>query len=77
MTRSQKYYRKLKIKPGEQSHFTGRGTCNALRTMEEVARILGISRQAVHQAERSAFHKIRTALMPELEEMNRQLAENV
>jgi predicted DNA-binding protein (UPF0251 family) len=36
----------------------------AIRTQEEVAQILGISRQAVQQTERRALHKLRKALGP-------------
>lgn len=34
----------------------------AIRTQGDVAKILGISRQAVHQTERRAFKKIREAM---------------
>lgn len=45
----------------------------AIRTQSEVAEILGISRQAVHQAERRAIFKIRSALMPYI--IDRKLAD--
>lgn len=77
MTPSQKYYNKIRIKPGEIGYSTrhGGGTL-ALKSQSEVASILGISRQAVHQAERSAINKIRMALLASLREINPELAEN-
>lgn len=49
--------------PGEVSgaKFAGRRS-EALRSMGEVARILGVSRQSVHQVERRALTKIRAAM---------------
>jgi DNA-directed RNA polymerase sigma subunit (sigma70/sigma32) len=52
------------------------GASRAYRSLGEVAKILGISRQAVQQCERSAFHKIRVALLAELRESNPELADN-
>jgi len=45
----------------------------ARRSLSEVAAILGCSRQAVQQVERTALHKLRLALLPVVKELNPQL----
>ncbi len=74
MTRSQKHYATyIKLRPGEKysnsrgSHLQGL----ALMSKTEVAKRLGITKQAVHQAERRALWKIRAALLPAYLEMKR------
>lgn len=77
MTPSQKHYDKLRIRPGETSQFIHHGGHTvALLSQQEVGRILGISRQAVHQSERNAIRKIRFALIEYLREMNPELADS-
>jgi len=44
------------------------GTTTALRSQADVARILGMSKQRVHQLERSAILKLRVALQPLIDE---------
>lgn len=48
----------LRLKPGETRDCYGHFT---IRSMREVADILGVSHQAVQMVERSAFLKIRSA----------------
>ena len=75
MNHIERYRAKIKIKPGEQAYATrSGGQTLALMSLQECADNLGISRQAAHQLERSAFHKIRTALLKELREANPELA---
>ena len=62
MTSRDKYQRRYALRPGEESAHKRQGF--ALRSMSEVAAILGVSRQAVHQVERQALLKIRKALEP-------------
>ena len=45
---------------------TARGATHAVRTLDEVADILGLSRQRVHDIETRAFKKIRHALAEQL-----------
>ena len=60
-----------------KSEAKGTNALRTLRTMNEVGRMLGISRQAVHQIERVAMQKLRVALMPALREMAPELAAEV
>ncbi len=78
MPRDPKYYEKYRIQPGEERIVNrhGQGPL-VVRTQSEVAKILGISRQAVHQAERSALHKLRGGLLDALREINPELAQNL
>lgn len=46
----------------------------AQMSLGEVAKVLGVSRQAVYQVERTALHKLRMALLPTLREINPELA---
>jgi hypothetical protein len=62
-------YDTIKLLPGEPGHFTRLGgTTTALRSQQDVARMLGISKQRVHQLERSAILKLRVALQPLIDE---------
>jgi predicted DNA-binding protein YlxM (UPF0122 family) len=67
LTPGQKHYAAyIKLLPGEKkansegSHLSGL----ALMSKTEVAKRLGITKQAVHQAERRALWKLRQALLP-------------
>lgn len=72
------YQRRIKVKPGEPGYSTRFGrTTLAKRSLTEVAEILGCSRQAVQQVERTAFHKLRIALLPVLLELNPELHRQV
>jgi DNA-directed RNA polymerase sigma subunit (sigma70/sigma32) len=59
------YQERIRLKPGElnAAHRGGRFDV-AIRSMSEVARMMGITRSAVHQLERNALHKLRLALEP-------------
>lgn len=72
------YQNRIRLKKGEPGYATKSGTMTlAIRSQSEVARNLGISRQAVQQLERTAFHKIRLRLLPILKELNPELFENL
>lgn len=78
MIHRKNYQNRIRLKRNEQRYATHYGgSSSALRSLEEVAKILGCSRQAVHQIERTAFHKIRLALLPILKEINPQLSEEL
>lgn len=55
----------------------GGGESKALRSHAEVGKILGISRQAVHQMERVAIFKIRQRMLEVLKEVNPDLYEEL
>lgn len=78
MNARQRYAARIKRRDGDNFRNTGGGrqvgNTNATRSMSEVAAMLGISRQAVHQVERTALHKLRVALLPTLREINPELA---
>lgn len=68
------YNNRIRHKRGEHKttfHF------NALMSQQEVADVLGISRQAVHQVERTALHKLRLGLIAAVREINPELADNL
>lgn len=72
-----KYKARMRRRAGDSASTRGgRGENNtrAARSMQEVADILGVSRQAVHQVERNALYKLRLALLPCLREINPELA---
>lgn len=70
-----RYRNKVKVGAGEQRYATRTGGQTlALRSLGEVAEMLGCSRAAVHQVERTAFYKLRVALAKELRETNPELA---
>jgi len=48
----------------------------AVRSLEEVARILGLSRQRVHEIESSAFKKLRHAFIQSVPSLELQLDED-
>jgi DNA-directed RNA polymerase sigma subunit (sigma70/sigma32) len=58
-------YKRLPGEPYGQNYNSPRGKL-AIRTMAEVARILGIHKSRVHQLEKHAFWKIRKKLGHEL-----------
>lgn len=68
-----RYNKMIRLCACEPSHETGRGRTRAVRSTTEVAQILGISRQAVHQVERAALYKLRVAMAPFLKEINPEL----
>jgi DNA-directed RNA polymerase specialized sigma24 family protein len=54
----------LPLPASSESGFINAG--NAVRTYEEVAAIMGVSKSRVQQIEASAMHKLRRALAPKL-----------
>ena len=52
----------------------GLNSHRVLRSVGEVAAMLGVSRQAVHQVERAALHKLRIKLLPHLREISPEMA---
>lgn len=80
MTARQRYQDRIRRRGGDSSttkvggHSKDGNSTNAQRSMSEVAAILGCSRQAVHQVERTALYKLRVALLPTLRELNPELA---
>lgn len=61
MRRYDRWHRRDPSEPNMQSNESVLGMM-ALRTQQEVANMLGISRQAVHQLERRAIKKLRQGL---------------
>lgn len=79
MSRQRENYKaRIRLKRGEPGYATrsGGGTL-AIRSLTETARILGCSRQAVHQVERTAIHKIRLALLEVVRETNPELYQSL
>ena len=69
-------YDKLRILPGEPRRaMTDGHECKYGMSLTQVASIMGISKQAVHQSERRALRKLREALLPHLKEINHELYE--
>ena len=69
-----RYHAMVKI----QGSDTKRGTTTAaFMSLGDCAAVLGISRQAAHQLERAALHKLRIGMLPALRELNPDLAAKV